>query len=56
MGTVKTVTVCDFFSSPLVFVIKFGAGAAASRYGSGSAAKPRLRNTYDMYSFISLKN
>jgi hypothetical protein len=48
MGKIKTVTVCDIFSAPPVFIIKFGAGAgadgarAASCYGSGSAKMMQL--------------
>jgi hypothetical protein len=38
---VKTVTVCDIFSNPPMFVFKFEAGAA-SRYGSFSTKKMRL--------------
>jgi hypothetical protein len=47
MGTVKTDTVCDIFSNPPVFVIKFGAGAAGagatSCYGSGSGSTKKVR-------------
>jgi hypothetical protein len=47
MVTVKTVTVCDIFSNPPVFVIMFGAGAvgvgAASRYNSGSGSTETMQ-------------
>jgi hypothetical protein len=42
IATLKTVTVCDSFSNPPVFVIKFAAGEA-SCYGSGSGTTKKMQ-------------